>query len=269
MSPFVPEKAHILSSFALRYWGGLTILSEIVGKGLIFNRHHTVDRMKDIISLAKERADLYRIKNVIVATNSGATVKAVRDLFGLSYLIIAVGNPSNANERGLVYHQGVSEATRVELEQMGIKVVLQDQSIFQAVAIGGKPYRIGDCDISGHCFNIDWSSSLDSVVKHAGLTGPFNPIAIVSNTLVLFGDGPRVCIEAALMAADSGILPLDADCIVIQRRIDGASNMPDAAMVLRPTRTQNIFKGQLRIKDLVLVPGLKDHWFDNGPLWVG
>jgi len=224
--------------------------------------------MKDIITLAKGRADLFGVKNVVVPTNSGATVKAVHDAFGSDYLIIAVGNPSAAAERGLVYHRGVSEVTRKELEEMGIKVVLQDQSIFQAAAIGGKPYLIGSYDVSGQCFNTGWSCSLEDVIRQASPTGPFNPVAIISNILHLFGDGPGVCIEVALMAADSGALPLDDDCIAIQRRIDGASNMPDAAMVLRPARTQDIFKGQLRIKDLLLVPGPKDHWFNNGPLWV-
>jgi len=225
--------------------------------------------MKDIIALAKGRADLFGVKNVVVPTNSGATVKAVRDVFGPKYAIIAVGNPSTVSERELVYHKGVSESTRRELEELGIRVILQDQSMFQAAAIGGIPHLIGSYNISGNCFNAGWSCSLEDVIGKSGPTGPFNPVAIISNTLALFGDGPRVCIEVALMAADSGALPLDADCIAIQRRIDGASNMPDAAMVLRPTRTRDIFKGQLRIKDLLLVPVPKDHWFNNGPLWVG
>lgn len=228
-----------------------------------------MERMNDIIALAKVRADLFGVRNVVVPTNSGVTAKAVHNAFGPHYTIIAVGNPSTAAERGLVYHRGISEATRMELEEMGMKVVLQDQSLFQAAAIGGQPYRIGSYDISGHCLNPGWSCSLEDVIGKASPTGPFNPVAIISNTLALFGDGPRVCIEVTLMAADLGALPLDADCIAIQRRIDGASNMPDAAMVLRPARTQDIFKGQLRIKDLVLVPGPKDHWFNDGPLWVG
>ena len=93
-------------------------------------------------------------------------------------------------------------------------------------------------------------------------------MAIIYNTLQLFGDGPRVCLEVALMAADSGVLPIDADCISIARPPQ-ASNCPHAAMVLRPAKTGDIFRGQLRVKNLTLVPGPKDHWFDNGPLWVG
>jgi hypothetical protein len=228
--------------------------------------------MKDIVALAKERADKFGVRNVVVPTNTGATANKVYEVFGKDYRIIAVGNPASAHIRGLVIHEGVSEETRRSLEQKGIKVVLQDQSLFQAIGhgshgfvIGGKRYDIG-APAWVHHRRIP---TLQEVIENAGSKGDFNPVAIIYNTLQLFGDGPRVCLEVALMAADSGILPLDADCISIQRRIGGESNMPDAAMVLRPARTEDIFKGQLRIKDLVLVPGPKDHWFNNGSLWVG
>lgn len=131
-----------------------------------------------------------------------------------------------------------------------MKVVLQDQSIFHA--IGGKPYRMGSYDISGQCFNTGWSCSLEDVIRQVSPTGPFNPLAIISNILALFGDGLRVCIEVTLMTANSGVLPLDTDCIAIQRRIDGASNMPDAAMVLRPTRTQDIIQRAIQDKGPII-----------------
>jgi hypothetical protein len=225
--------------------------------------------VEDIVVLAKERANKFKVRNVIVATNSGATVNHVHEVFGNGYLIIAVGNPASAHARGLVYHDGVDDATYRSLEDKGVRVVLQDQSIFQAAHIGGQPYNVGNFDISGHCFDTGWSCSLEDVMRQAAPTGPFNPVAIVSNTLAMFGDGPRVCIEISLMAADSGVLPLDADCISIQRRLGEDSNMPDTAMVLHPARTQDLFKGKLRVKDIMLLPGPKDHWFDNGPLWVG
>jgi len=229
-------------------------------------------RIRDIVTVAKERADAFGVMNVVVATNSGATVNRVLEVFGKTYSIVAVGNPISAHARGLVRHSGINEATCKNLESKGVKVVLQDQSLFQAVGVVGQHFDIGSksYDIGApswiHRLRIP---SLKEVIENASSKGDFNPIAIIYNTLQLFGDGPRVCLEVALMAADSGVLPLNTDCISIQRRIGGESNMPDTAMVLRPAKTQDIFKGQLRIKDLVLVPGPNDHWFNNGPLWVG
>ena len=90
---------------------------------------------------------------------------------------------------------------------------------------------------------------------------------VITGLTVLSTDGQQDS-GKMLVAADSGVLPLDDDCISIARPWE-ASNCPHAAMVLRPAKTRDIFSNTLRVKDLVLVPGPKDHWFDNGPLWVG
>ncbi len=90
-------------------------------------------------------------------------------------------------------------------------------------------------------------------------------MAIAYNVLQLFSDGPRVCLEIALMAADSGALPLDADCISIACP-SSYCDLPDAALILRPARSEDMFKGQLRLKDLILRPTADDVWFSDGPL---
>ena len=38
---------------------------------------------------------------------------------------------------------------------------------------------------------------------------------------------------------------------------------------MRLTIRQTVPSDVWEIKDPVLVPGPKDHWFDNGALWVG
>jgi hypothetical protein len=80
-----------------------------------------------------------------------------------------------------------------------------------------------------------------------------------------FGDGPRVCLEIALAAADSGRLPLDADCIAIATP-SSYCDLPDAAVILRPTRAEDMFSQQLRVKDLLLCATANDVWLTNGPL---
>ena len=80
-----------------------------------------------------------------------------------------------------------------------------------------------------------------------------------------FGDGPRVCLEITLAAADSGQLPLDADCISIATP-SSYCDLPDAAMVLRPVKSQDMFTSQLRVKDSLLCPTPNDVWFSNREL---
>lgn len=85
--------------------------------------------MDDVMQIAKERADKFGVKNVVVATNTGTSVERAHGVFGPGYLIIAAGNPASAHERGLVHHCGISDEVRSRLEQQGIKVALQDQSL--------------------------------------------------------------------------------------------------------------------------------------------
>jgi hypothetical protein len=39
-----------------------------------------------------------------------------------------------------------------------------------------------------------------------------------------------------------------------------------AAMVVHPTRSEQLFGTQFRVKDLLLVPGEDDIWFNGGPI---
>jgi len=225
--------------------------------------------MKDIITLAKERAELFGVKNVVIAS-IGDGANLVCDAFGTEdHLIIAVGNTSSARARGRT-DDDADELNEIQLakkrlEERGAKVLLQDQSLFQAMAHGSKSFGI--CD-KRHSFGGYFGAvSLNEVIEKAGKEDAYGAVPIIYKTLNgLFGDGPRMCVEIALMAADSGLLPLDADCIAIDRPMP-ESNCPHVAVVLRPAKTNDFFKYGLRVKDLILVPGPRDHWFDNGPLW--
>ena len=228
--------------------------------------------MSDFLDSARARAEQFGVRNVVVATIYGQTVRLVQDVFGPGYRFFAVGNPAQAHEHGLVYHDGTSEETRRDLEARGIEVILMDQGLFQAASIGGKPYDIGgdvpsDVWRGAHKTFDDWGflGHLDEVVRK-GLKGEINALWLIGHTISsILGDGPSVCVEITLMAADSGLLPLDQDCMAIARPRP-ASRAPDAALVLHPQRTSRFFDG-LRIKDVLLSPREDDHWFCDKPLW--
>jgi hypothetical protein len=201
-----------------------------------------------IMSLAKHRADLLKVKNILVATNTGTSIRAAYQVFGSGYRFFAVGNPSSAHQRGLVLHDGIKPQTRKTLEDMGIMVVLVDQSMFQKKKV--------------HSF---YGVSYDDVRCSCSAKGHINAVSILYNTLQLFGDGPRVCLEITLMAADAGVLSLDDDCMAIACP-SSYCDLPDAAVMLHPAKTTDMFMGGLRIKDVVLCPTESDVWFSQGPL---
>lgn len=217
--------------------------------------------MKDIIFLAKERADAFGVKNVIIAS-IGDGANLVCDTFATeSYTVVALGNtPDTDQER-----RDFAERQK-KLEDRGAKVLLVDRTLFQALS-HGKTYTIGDKE---HTFAGDYFGgvSLNEVIEKAGKDPQYGAVHILYQTIQqLFSDGPRMCIEIAMAAADAGVLPTDRDCISIDRPLP-QSGCPHAAMVLRPSKTEDLLKwNSFRVKDLVMVPGPRDQWFKGGHIW--
>jgi hypothetical protein len=73
---------------------------------------------------------------------------------------------------------------------------------------------------------------------------------IIAATLRLFGQGTKVAVEIALMAADAGLLPVDRDALAI----GGTGSGADTALVLRPAHAQAFF--ELKIQEIVCKPRL-------------
>lgn len=203
---------------------------------------------KNIVEVAKEQAETFGVRNIIVPTYSGKSARLVCEVFGSDYLIIAVGNPASAAAKGLMRGSGITDETKAKLETQGIKVVLRDQSLVQALAfghgfeIGGKRFNLW-----GHHFG---SASLQEVIEKAGQHIDFNAVAIIFKTLQLFDNGPRVCIETMLMAADSDVLPLDQDCLAVVRT---PGDSPDVTMVMHPCKTEDLFNHPYLVVDLAMV----------------
>jgi hypothetical protein len=201
-----------------------------------------------IMEVAQRRAEQFHVKHVLVATNTGKSVRAAHSVFGEGYCFFAVGNPASAHERGLVMHDGINKQVKRDLEALGITVVLEDQSLFQRKMV--------------HSF---YGVPFDEVIHSCSAKGHMNAISIIYNTLQLWGDGPRVCLEISLMAADTGVLSLERDCLAIACP-SSYCDLPDAAVVLHPSKTEDMFMGNLRIKDVALCPTPDDVWFSQRPL---
>ena len=73
------------------------------------------------------------------------------------------------------------------------------------------------------------------------------PVLIMADTLRLFGQGVKVAVEVAVMAADAGALTGD-DIIAI----GGSGQGADAALVLKPAHQNNFF--DMRIREIICKP---------------
>jgi hypothetical protein len=81
--------------------------------------------------------------------------------------------------------------------------------------------------------------------------GTYGIDEIVAQTLRLFGEGIKVCVEIALMAADAGLVRVGEPCIAIA----GTGRGADTAVVLIPAHVQQFF--DLRVMEVLAKPRLE------------
>ena len=74
---------------------------------------------------------------------------------------------------------------------------------------------------------------------------------IVAQTLRIFGEGMKVCVEIALMAADAGLVKVGESCIAVS----GTGRGADTAVLLVPANVQHFF--DLRVMEVLAKPRLE------------
>jgi hypothetical protein len=81
--------------------------------------------------------------------------------------------------------------------------------------------------------------------------GTYGIDEIVAQTLRTFGEGMKVCVEIALMAADAGLVRVGEPCIAI----GGTGRGADTAVVLVPANVEQFF--DLRVMEVLAKPRLE------------
>ena len=79
--------------------------------------------------------------------------------------------------------------------------------------------------------------------RHSGVY----PLLLIADTLKLLGQGTKVAVEVAVMAADAGVL--SGQDIV---SIGGSGRGADTALVLKPAHQNNFF--EMRIREVICKP---------------
>jgi len=165
------------------------------------------------LKIAAERGKALGINEVVVASTTGATAyKAIEAFDGFRLTVVS-------------YHCGfkepfknsMSDDAKSDIERKGIKVV------------------VGSHALSG----LERSVSK----KYSGAY----PVLLIADTLRLFGQGTKVAVEVAIMAADAGALTGN-DII----SIGGSGRGADAALVLKPAHQNNFF--DVRIREIICKP---------------
>jgi hypothetical protein len=170
-----------------------------------------------VAQAVKARALELGIRHVVVASNSGATaLKLWNALEGTGVSLVSV--PEHAGYAG-GDAPSLSDEKRKEQEDKGIKVLTCSHAL---------------------------SGVGRSIMKKFG---GISHVEIIAYTLRQFGgDGLKVAVEVAVMAADAGLIPTDRETIAVGGTRGGA----DCAIVLKAAHMNNFF--DLEIREIIAKP---------------
>ena len=170
------------------------------------------------LAIAAQRAEEAGVDSLIVATTSGWTgVKAAEKLAGREKNLIIVTHSYGFWKPD---YQQLKMENRLRIEELGGRILTCQH------AFGGV----------GRAVRRKW--------------GTYELEELIAYTLRTFGQGTKVAVEIALMAADAGMLSTQDPCISIGGSAEGA----DTALLLQPVNAQDFF--DLKILEILAKPRL-------------
>jgi len=169
------------------------------------------------------------------------------------------------------------EVARQRAEQLGVRTVLVASTtgatgvraveVFQGYEVVVVTHSTGFCGpnvqelLSEHRAAIEAGGGRVLTCQHAfgGVNravrkklGTYLTDEVIAYTLRLFGEGMKVCLEIALMAADAGLARVGEPCVCVA----GTGRGADTAVVLVPANAQSFF--DLRVMEVLAKPRLAE-----------
>jgi len=155
------------------------------------------------------------IKDIVVASTTGYTAERILQIPGReAFNIVVVTHNTGFKEEGV---QSFPVDLRQRLIEHGIRI------------------HTGTMVLRG----------LGTAIKD--MTGGYSEQELIANTLRMFSQGVKVCVEISAMAADSGVIPFD-DVITIA----GTGRGADTVCLIRANSSNRFFK--IRIKEIIAKP---------------
>ena len=187
-------------------------------KATYFDKPGGEDNTNTTLSIAEERADKLGIKTIILASTVGGTaVKAVDVFTGCKVIIVT-------------HTDGFREPNSQELTAENRKIIEDKGGIILTTthAFGGVQRALSRGD------------------------GPPAPSLamgdVIAMTLRTFGQGMKVVLEIAAMAADAGLVRVDEDII----SIGGTGRGADTAVVMQANYVHRFFES--KVKEILCKP---------------
>lgn len=167
-----------------------------------------------LLERVREYAGKTGVRDVVVASTTGETGVAASKLFNSLNLVV------------VTHHAGFSAPGVYDMEEKNRRQIL---------ANGAKILT------ATHAL-----SGVERAIRKE--FGTIEPLEIIANTLRLFGEGTKVCVEIVLMAADAGLIPVDREALAVA----GSGRGADTALLVKPANSSRFF--DLEVKEVIAKP---------------
>ena len=171
--------------------------------------------LDDTLVAALQRAKALGVEHFVVASTTGRTglrtVELAREI-GYAGQVVVVTNHAGFKEPGV---QLMPAEAIQSLKDAGAIV----HTATHALSSAARSFRL----------------------KYGGI----DMLETIAETLRLFGQGMKVCVELALMTADAGLVPVDRDIVTV----GGSGGGADAAVVVRAANQNRLF--DLKVREVI------------------
>jgi len=190
-----------------------------VNRSIFYFKHPGVENTDDIVEIVYERLKEGDVKNVVVASSRGGTgLKFARKMAKETNLVIVSSHPGSSAPG--VWNFDLNALK--ELESLGCKVVKQSHIL----------------------------SGLERSFSNK-FSGVSHSEVLAEALRCLFGVGMKVAIECAIMAADSGTIPIEKT-IAVGGTSSEKGQGADCAIVVWPSHCNNFF--DFRVLEILAKP---------------
>jgi len=165
------------------------------------------------VELALKRVEELNVKYMVVASTTGYTIQKVMERDPSMNVVCVTHSIGFRKDR-----EDEFELNREELVEKGVKVLTTTH--LMAGLNRGVRNRYGGTTYSD----------------------------VVADTLRMFSQGVKVCVEIAVMALDSGLIPVNEEVVAI----GGTGRGADTALVVVPVHSQNFF--ETRVLEVICMP---------------
>jgi hypothetical protein len=179
-----------------------------IEKSVTYFKELSGDNTDVTLKTALTRAVELGIRDIVVASTRGSTGLKTVEVFK-GYNVVVVTHSAGFREPGV---QSFPREIREKIYEVGGKVLT-----------------------TGHGF-----AGVSRAVRRKFNT--LGPSELVAHVLRMFGQGMKVCVECASMAADAGLIPMDRDII----SIGGSGGGADTAIVIKPAHLHDVFESYIR-----------------------